>query len=391
MIPRVVTTVGPLWESEMVERARLVGALRITERAAHPAGVQRGLRERAARAVIVGAEIPWLSPSLVRTWQRSGAVVIGINPSCDFTQARLLAHWGCDLVLETPDPESAAAAIRAVLPPIDTDPAPVQHPTVVAVGGPHGAPGRTEVALGLAQLASRNGSCLLIEADPSPALGLRLGLNPPDRPYEPVAVGEIDVLLWRADTSTAGMLKSGWSRMWEYQTTVVDVGPGRQALREWPGRQVLVCRASPSGIVRAAYFLARLDPGPRTRVVVNHLDAEQQTGGEVVEQLAAWAGREPDATIGKLDDLRWGEPPPDSLLSSLAPLLAGLQATGPGSWGDLIASQHPKVADRNQVRVEHFGQALGPRRVNQVDEKPIPPGFGGGTRFYPGEVGAPGS
>ncbi len=295
-----------------------------------------------------------------------------------------------NLVLETPDPEGAAAALRAALPASTTPAATRQPPTVVAVGGPHGAPGRTEMALGLAELASQTGSCLLIEADPSPALGLRLGLSPPDRLHVPVTTGGIDVLLWSADGSPAGILTHGWSRLWDYHTTVVDLGPGPGAFQDWPGQKVVVCRASPSGIVRAAYFLARLDPGYGAWVVVNHLDAEQHVSEEVLDHLGAWAGKRPDAAIGELDDLRWGEPPPASLLNALQPLFTSLQTADQGSWGGLVASQHAQVAHRNQVRVEHFVQPLGTGRVNQVNEEPVPPGFGGWARFDPGEVGAPG-
>ena len=389
MIPRVVTTAGPWWESELVERARHTGALRITERASHPAQVQRALGERGARAVVVGAEIPWLSRRLVGAWRGRGAMVIGVDDPHHSPHARLLEDWGCDLVLDAPDPEWAAAALRAASPASDTGPAP-PSPTVVAVGGPRGAPGRTEVALALAWLASRRGPCLLVEADTSPALGLRLGLSPPARPHEPVAAAGIDVLLWSAGGTAAGMLNSGWSRLWDYPTTVVDLGPGRRALQEWPGHKVVVCRASPTGIVRAACFLAGLKPGCEPRLVVNHVDGDEQVRRDLLHHLAAWAGRRPDAVIGVLDDLRWGEPPPVSLQGALEPLADRLQETGGGSWGGMVAPQHPQVADRNQVRVEHFGQTPGPRRVDQVDEKTITPGFGGGARFYPGQVGAPG-
>ena len=389
MIARVVTTAGPLWESELVDRSRYTGLLRIVGRASHPSQVQRALSERAARAVIVGAEIPWLSRRLVGAWRLRGAMVIGVNSPCRPSHGRLLEDRGCEVVLEAADPEWVAAALRARAPTPDLPDDPPPYPTVVAVGGPHGAPGRTEVALGLARIASRKGSCLLIEADPSPALGLRLGLSPPDRPYEPVPSGEIDVLLWRADGSRTGMLRSGWSMLWDYRTTVVDAGPGRDAFREWPGQKVVVCRATPSGIVRAAHFLSRPDPGHPPLLVVNRLEADQNVDRAIMRHLAAWAGRMPDATVGELDDLRWGRPPPRSLLDALKPLADRLRPTDEPSSGDPVAPQHSQIAHGNEVRVEHFGQTFGARGVDQVDEEPVPPGFGGGTRLYPGEVGAP--
>ena len=251
MIPQVITTAGPLWESELVERARATGTLRIAERAFHPAQVHRALADRRARTVLVGAEIPWLSPGLVGAWRRMGAVVIGINDPYHPPSCRLLEEWGCHFVLEEPDPEWTAAALGVALPATPVPVAPT-GPKMVAVGGPRGAPGRTEVALGLAWLAARDGPCLLVEADTSPALGLRLGLPPPPQIHQPVTADGIDLLLWDPRGSAGGILHSGWSRFWDYRTVVVDLGPGHQAFERWPGERVVVCQASPSGIVRAA-------------------------------------------------------------------------------------------------------------------------------------------
>lgn len=385
----MVTTAGPLWESELVERARYTGALRIAQRASQPSQVHRTLRQGRTRAVLMGGEIPWLSRRLVDAWRHMGAVVIGIDPSYGSPRGGFLEDWGCDLVLDAPDPHLVAAALRAASPSNQTALTASQITRVIAVGGPRGAPGRTEVALGLAWLASKRGSCLLIEADDSPALGLRLGLPPPSRPYQPTAVAGVDVLLWRADSSPTGMLNMGWAQLWNYRTTVVDLGPGRQAFGDWPGQQVVVCQASPSGIVRGAYFLAGLGPGCQPWVVVNNLDGDSQTNSEVLHHLGSWAGRDPDALIRRLDDLRWGKPPPASLLDALEPLSARLEEAEP-VLGGLIAPQHAEMAHRHQVRVKHFGQPSGSGGMDEVDKEPIPPGLGGGARFYPGEVGASG-
>ena len=154
LIPRVVTTAGPAWESELVERARAGGTLRIVKRAFHPEPVHRTLAEGRARAVVVGVGIPWLSPGLVSAWRNVGAVVIGIDDPHHPPSRRLLEDWGCHIVLDEPDPEWAAASLSATLPSLTPSPYP-PPPTVVAVGGPRGAPGRTEVALGIAWLAAR--------------------------------------------------------------------------------------------------------------------------------------------------------------------------------------------------------------------------------------------
>lgn len=390
MIPRVVTTAGPGWESELVEQARLTGSLKIAQRAFHPAQVQQVLRRGTARAVLVGAEIPWLSPGLISAWQDRGLVVIGISDSYHPLDCELLEDWGCNYVLEQPDPEWAATVLRADSPGRDLARGVQEGPTVVAVGGPRGAPGRTEVALGLAWMAARTGPCLLIEADPSPTLGLRLGLPPPTNAYEPVDFHGIDVLLQRAGGSAVGMLVGGWSRLWDYPITVVDLGPCVKSFEQWPGQKVVVCEASPSGIVRAASFLARLDRRRQPWLVVNHLEANDLMQSEVLFHLGVWAERQPDALIGKLDDLQWRKPPPASLQRSLKPLVTLLQQTGKRSSRSPVATQHAQVAHRHQVRVEHLGQPVGPWRVDQIDKEPVTPRFGGGTGFNPGQVGAPG-
>ena len=389
MIPRVVTTAGPMWESELVDEARLTGSLRIVRRAFHPVQVQDALRQRAAQGVLVGAEIPWLSPGLIDAWKQRGAAVIGIDDPYQPVNRGLLEDWGCDYVLEAPDPTWAATVLRAGFQFVDPAPVEDQMPGLVAVGGPRGAPGVTEVSLGLAWMAARTGSCLLIEADPSPSLGLRLGLPPPTNAHEPVTVHGIDILLRGAGESSVGMLSSGWSRLWDYQTTVVDLGPYLDSFEQWPGQRVVVCRASPSGIVRAASFLATLGAGQRPWVVVNHLEAEESMQSSVLSHLGAWAGGRPDAVIGELDDLEWGKPPPAALQSALTPLMSRLRQSWMQSSGGPVASQHAQIAHCYQVRVEHLGQSVGSRRVDQIDKEPVAPRLVGGPGLDPGQVGAP--
>nr|MDE0501604.1 hypothetical protein [bacterium] len=389
MIPRVVTTAGPVWESDLVDRARATGTLRIVKRAFHPEPVYRTLAEGRAGAVVVGAGIPWLSSGLVAAWRRMGAVVIGIDDPCHPPSRGLLEDWGSHIVLEEPDPEWAAASLAAMR-PTPADSSNSQAPTLVAVGGPRGAPGRTEVALGIAWLAARSGSCLLIEADTSPALGLRLGVPPPAEPHQVVTVGQVDLLLWDPRGSSGGMLRNGWSRLWDYRTAVVDLGPGMSAFGDWPGQRVVVCRASPPGIVRTASLLARLGGGPPSHMVINRLPPGDPLGGEISRHLASLTGAQPAAWITELDDLEWGTPPPPSIQAALEPLMARLDLVDGPSTGSPVTPQHPQAADRNQVRLEHRSQPLRPRGVDQIDKEPVAPCLMGRTGLDPGEVGPPG-
>ncbi|MCY3562800.1 MAG: hypothetical protein F4Z41_02535 [Acidimicrobiia bacterium] len=327
MIPRVVTTAGPVWESELVDRARESGTLRIVKRAFHPAPVHRILAEGRAEAVVVGADVSWLSSGLVSAWRRMGAVVIGIDEPHHPFGRHLLEDWGCHLVLEEADPEWTAASLSAMFPSPAASLNP-PAPTVVAVGGPRGAPGRTEVALGIAWLASRSGPCLLIEADASPALGLRLGLPPPTESHQVVTAGQVDLLLWDPRGSSGGVLRNGWASLWDYRTAVVDLGPGVSAFRDWPGQRVVVCRASPPGIVRTASLLARLGNGLGSHMVINRLPPDDRFGREISRHLAESTGTRPAALIPELDDLDWGAPPPPSILARLEPLMARLGLVG---------------------------------------------------------------
>ena len=390
MIPRIATVAGPVWESELVDRARLTGSLRITQRAFHPAQVHQAIQKRRSQAVLVGVDIPWLSAGLVATWRDMGVLVMGVDDPYHPPAGRLLEDWGCDVVLSDPDPEWVASVIRTACPAADRSPVGGRKRRVVAVGGPRGAPGRTEVALGLAWLAARTGSCLLVEADNAPGLGLRLGLPPPPSPHRTVTTHGVDLLLWSPHRSAGGLLTGGWSRMHEYETTVVDLGPSPEAFEKWPGERVVVCDARPSGIVRAACFLGKLNTMDPSWLIVNRLPAEEPLRGQILIHMEDLAGKRLDAQIGILHDLEWGKPPPASIQTALEPLMNRPGERDSASLGGPVAAQHPQVADGNQVRVEHFGQPFRSGGMDQVHEETVAPGFGGGTGFYPGEIGAAG-
>ncbi len=389
MIPRVITTAGPFWESELVERARVTGTLRVAPRALQPGHIHRALVVDRVPAVLVGAEIPWLSPGLISAWRHMGALVIGVSDPYHRRGERMLEEWGCHYVLDDPDPQQVAAIIGVAASPQLRDSLPARVPAVIAVGGPRGAPGRTEIAVALAWLARCRGSTLLVEADTSPALGLRLGISPPSRPYQLVAAHGMDLLLWSPRGSVVGMQQTAWSRLFDYETVVVDLGPDPARFDSWVGERVVVCRASPSGIVRAASLLARLGARPPVRTVVNRLGGGH-SHHRMMNHLTAWAGRPPDAVIGELEDLRWGKPPPPSLTAPLRPLLESLAGVG-GELGSYpVTAEHAQIADGHQGRIEHPGHSFGSRGVVEVHKEAVPPSLGSRTGFDPGEVGAPG-
>jgi len=190
MALQVFTAVtGAAWESE------LVGAL---DRADHGVTVVRrcvDVNELLAvaatgtgQAALLSAELRRLDGDAVARLEAAGVAVVGLVEPGDERAADRLRQLGVHRVLPADaEPEAIAGALReavagvpapgrdvadprAALPALGAPVAPEERPTgrgrVVAVWGPTGAPGRTTVAVGLADEASRLGvSTLLVDAD----------------------------------------------------------------------------------------------------------------------------------------------------------------------------------------------------------------------------------
>jgi MinD-like ATPase involved in chromosome partitioning or flagellar assembly len=180
---------GAAWESE------LVGAL---DRADHGVTVVRRcvdvseLLAAAAtgtgQAALLSAELRRLDGDAIARLDAAGVAVVGLVEPGDERAAERLRQLGVRRVLPADaEPEAIAQALReavagsspsgrdvadprAALPALGVPEAPEERPagpgSVVAVWGPTGAPGRTTVAVGLADEAARLGiSTLLVDAD----------------------------------------------------------------------------------------------------------------------------------------------------------------------------------------------------------------------------------
>ena len=190
MALQVFTAVtGAAWESE------LVGAL---DRADHGVTVVRrcvdvsDLLAAAAtgtgQAALLSAELRRLDGDAIARLDAAGVAVVGLVEPGDDRAADRLRQLGVRRVLPADaEPEAIAQALReavegtptssrdvadprAALPALGLPEAPEERPagpgTVVAVWGPTGAPGRTTVAVGIADEAARLGvSTLLVDAD----------------------------------------------------------------------------------------------------------------------------------------------------------------------------------------------------------------------------------
>ena len=138
-------------------------------------------------AIVFSVDVPRLTSDLVRRLCADERLVIGLAPESAHEQMRA---WGVHTVIEPGSPDATMQAIAAAAlaqssgvwsPQHPTTPAPVgsgQAGQVIAVWGPHGAPGRTTTAIALAQVIRSSGrSTCLVDADThAPAIALSLGV-----------------------------------------------------------------------------------------------------------------------------------------------------------------------------------------------------------------------
>jgi Flp pilus assembly CpaE family ATPase len=128
-----------------------------------------------ADAVILPATRAALTSELVETCDRSGVRIITLGAG----DSRLLGRYGLPEALpQDADAWQIADALSDEAPATAAPIAPSRR-RVIAVWGPHGAPGRSTVAIQLAVELTRSGrSCALIDADTiAPSLALLLGLG----------------------------------------------------------------------------------------------------------------------------------------------------------------------------------------------------------------------
>ncbi len=146
-----------------------------------------------AQVAVVGHRSNGLDRDAVDRLASSGARVVVVvadagTSASSYSQERerLLRLGVAEVVPEAAVPSELARVVRESVQASSADPVGTDHllvPTpgegrVVAVWGPHGAPGRTTVAVGLgAALAARGLPCVVVDADPhGGAVGQHLGV-----------------------------------------------------------------------------------------------------------------------------------------------------------------------------------------------------------------------
>jgi MinD superfamily P-loop ATPase len=303
------------WEPELVAFAREEAAVRIVLRAFQPSDV--GDRHESIDVVVAGADVSWVTPALIASWRRLGLAVIGVHPVGDRPAAELLAAGGVDerLADDVP-PEAIIAAIRFVA-PHDAAPPIASVGAATAVLGDRGAPGCTEVALGIALNHARRSSTVLIDMDLSaPSLAIRLGIAPrPDLSDVADAVRG-DGVLPRSGVKRIGRLhvivgshRPGEPRLNEtmaedvleaclgtYEHVILDLGAAGtdSVILKRADRAIVVVDAGAVGIVRAAQLLVTW-AGPPPVLVGNRVLPRDR--GQVTEAIRRWTGLEPAALL----------------------------------------------------------------------------------------------
>lgn len=163
-------------EAPVVRALSATAGLAVTRRCADLAELLSAGAAGLGRVAVASADLPGLDREGVRHLHGSGVwVVLLADPAAGWPADRA-ARLGADAVAAADQPGEVAdvvvelaergerSAPRSEPPPVPVAEQPTRRGTMVAVWGPTGAPGRTTVALGLAEQLAGDG-CLLIDAD----------------------------------------------------------------------------------------------------------------------------------------------------------------------------------------------------------------------------------
>ncbi|MBT8249752.1 MAG: hypothetical protein KJN81_05780 [Acidimicrobiia bacterium] len=313
MIPKVATVLSAReWESSLVASAQRAATIRLVGRVYQPDEIEA----MNVDVVVVGAETSWLSAARLQSWRREGIRVVGIYPRGDTPARSLLELGGADEVLSDDTPADAILRhIRSI--PTGRSQRIRKAGQLIVVGGPRGAPGRTEVAVALSLAWSRSASVLLLDLDQdAPSIGIRLGLAPrPDLVdllddirsgravdpksyprYRDLAVGPGSHRAERYVVPSTHVEELLDATLAAFELVVVDTSPGVHELEfvfKRSDHAVLVSDATAVGLIRTARMVAEW-AGPPPALVINRAVGATS---EIVRAARKWTGLEPAAII----------------------------------------------------------------------------------------------
>jgi Flp pilus assembly CpaE family ATPase len=190
-IPVLTAVTGAVWEAELVsELSRTDHGVTVVRRCVDLAELLSAAATGTARAALLSSDLRRLDQDAVARLAAAGVAVIALLAAGDTDAEHRLRQIGVEHVLgasagaaatsaavldavakmSRPAAQAAVGDPRHALPDLATPPAPAPgvpgSGRIVAVWGPTGAPGRTTVAIGLADEASRLGvPAMLVDAD----------------------------------------------------------------------------------------------------------------------------------------------------------------------------------------------------------------------------------
>jgi MinD-like ATPase involved in chromosome partitioning or flagellar assembly len=186
----VLVLLGPTsWEGPLVTGlAHPSSRVVIDRRCLDTADLLAAAEAGRGRVALLGADTPRLDGEVVHRLRALGVTVVGLVSEGDDEAVARLRRWNADHVVAV-DAHDLGAAVGAIATAVarvgvsdtgavadDTDPA--GGGRLIAVWGPAGAPGRTSIAIALADEAARAGiSALLVDADTwAPSVSVLLGV-----------------------------------------------------------------------------------------------------------------------------------------------------------------------------------------------------------------------
>lgn len=291
----LVASGGAAWEGAVVEKLAAAGpGVVLLRRCLDVTELLAAATTGTARVAVVSPHLSGLDADAVAQLGRHGTGVLAISGGREPEHARL-RRVGVATVLPAVD-ESFVAALRELAVASDRPrpdhveelPAAVQEQScpgkAVAVWGPHGAPGRTTVAVGVAAaLAKRGVSTFLLDTDPyGGAVAQHLGIT-----------DEVSGLLAAARAANAGLLDArrlaGFARQVDPRLRVLTGLPRPDRWREIrpTGAEELVARAATVEPVVVVDAGPGLEAGDDPSVSRDALVTATVTAADVVVAVAA--------------------------------------------------------------------------------------------------------
>lgn len=287
--PRIATVLSAReWEPRLVDAARRDPTVRVVRRVYEPEDLERAAP---IDVVVVGAETSWITSSRIKSLRLNGTRVIGVYPSGDGPGRALLERGGADAAIpDSTPPEDLLRTATAIA----TESLTCERAgRLISVTGPRGAPGRTEIAVALAEALATTQPTALVDLDvDAPSVGLRLGLRPgPDlhdlvdslRAGDQQALtagrsGDLTVIAGPGQTrsgsnGTAIIAELLDTLVTSFEASVADVGPWRPGIPclATSDAIVLVCGAHPESLIRAARAVHGWE-GPVPLVALNRVE-----------------------------------------------------------------------------------------------------------------------